>query len=76
MLKLDCFFLMVVSVFMGLKFMGDCVNGLGDVLYDEFGLFMLEFDEVDGEFVVVGLFKLNCEFRLCEFRLRGLYVFE
>lgn len=60
----------------GLKPMGDCVNGSGDVPHDEFGPPMLEFDEADGELVVVGPFKLNCESRLCEFRPRGLYVLE
>lgn len=52
LLKPDCSSPIVVNVSTGLKPMGDCVNGSGDVPHDELGP-MFELDDAEGELVDV-----------------------
>lgn len=51
---------MVVKVSSGLKPMGDCVSGSGEVPHDELAP-ILEFDDAEGELVDIGPARLNTE---------------
>ena len=49
--RLGCSSPMVASVSRGLKPMGDCVKGSGEVPHDELAPPMLELDDAEGELV-------------------------